>query len=225
MDTLRANKNMKNRVYVVAIGLVLNLAATGATHAMSELVTISMQPEWPVTSNPGTVITYEISAVAREGQGKLEVSLSALGLPDGATASFSPSLLRFTGRVPECLTCTLTITCTNVTATDNYPFTITGTGLREAVTITNQVSEVQGSPGSVSPTLALDRVGGGNLALRGKGGSGQTYQVESTPDLRNPTWTAVGSSTADGNGRFTFTTAQAAGAAMRFYRTVRVAAP
>ena len=211
---------MKNRVYAIVIGMAFSLTTVSVSQAMSELVSLSIEPEWPATSSPGTVIVYKLSAVAREGQGMLEVSLSTLGLPDGATVSFSPDVLRFTGRAPECLTSTVTITCTNLTATDNYPFTITGAALRETVTLTNQPVQTPYGVVNGPAVLALDRLSGGSLRLRGAGATGQTYQIESTPDLSKPAWTLVGSTTADGNGRFTFVTAQAAGASMRFYRAV-----
>ena len=211
---------MKNRVYAILTGTVLSLATCGVSHAMSELVSISIEPEWPATTNPGTVILYKVTAVTRAGQGLLEVSLSSLGLPDGATVSFSPSVLRFTGREPTTQTATLTVTCTKVTPTDTYPFTLTGTAQREVITLTNQVQQVLYSLVSAPPTLALDSLSGGGLRLRGKGATGQTYQIECTPNLSKPNWTPVGSSTADGNGRFTFTTAQAKDSPVRFYRAV-----
>jgi hypothetical protein len=189
---------------------------------MSELVTVSIEPQWPTTSTPGTVIVYGVSAVTRAGQGLLEVSLSSLGFPDGATVTLSPSVLRFTGHDPLIQTATLTVTCTNVTPTDNLPFTITGTAQRQTVTLTNQVQMVAQKMPNLSPSLALDSLGAGNLRLRGKGASGQTYQVESVPSLSDTNWTPVGTTTADGNGRFTFFTAVAKEAPVRFYRAVEL---
>jgi hypothetical protein len=218
MKTARTNTNMKNRVNAILIGTVLSLATCGVSHAMSELVSLSFEPEWPATTAPGTVILYKVSAVTRAGQGMLEVSLSSLGLPDGATVSFSPSVLRFTGHEPTIQTATMTVTCASVTPTETLPFTLTGEALRETVTLTNQVQQSRFSVISALPTLALDPLTGGSLRLRGKGATGQIYQIESTPSLSKPTWTQIGSSTADGNGRFTFTTAQAKDSPARFYR-------
>ena len=62
---------MKNRVYSLLIGTAFGLATCGASHAMSELVSMTVEPEWPATSQPGTVVLYKISVV-REGQGLLE---------------------------------------------------------------------------------------------------------------------------------------------------------
>ena len=127
---------MKKRVYTILIGLALSLASVNTSHAMSEFVSLSIEPEWPATSNPGTVILYKVTAVVREGSGLLEVALSTLGLPEGATVSFAPSLLRFTGHEPTNQTAIMTVTCPEVTPTDTYPFTVTGTPQRETITLT-----------------------------------------------------------------------------------------
>jgi hypothetical protein len=223
MNTLPTNKIMKQRVYSILIGMALSLTIVSTGHAMSTFVSLSIEPEWPTTSNPGTVILYKVTAVVREGSGLLEVSLSSLGLPAGATVEFSPSPLRFTGHVPYVQTAMMTVTCPEVTPTDTYPFTLTGDARREALTLTNQVEQELYSLIVGPPVLILDRLSGNDLRLRGKGTTGQTYKIESTPSLTQPDWTTLGTSTADGNGRFTFFTAQAAGAPMRFYRAVESA--
>ena len=74
-----------------------------------------------------------------------------------------------------------------------------------------------------APTLYLDHLGNGDLRLRGLGATGKTYQIETTSDLTTSVWTSLGNATADGNGRFTFFTAQVATAPMRFYRVVESA--
>ena len=200
--------------------MALTLTTVSVSQAMSTFVSLSIEPEWPATSTPGTVLLYKVTAVVREGSGLLEVALSTLGLPEGATIEFSPSLLRFTGHVPYVQTATMTVTCLKVTPTDTYPFNLTGDARREAITLTNQVQQELYSLIIAPPVLALDLLSEGSLRLRGKGTTGQAYRIESTPSLTNPVWTTAGSSTADGNGRFTFFTAQAPDAPMRFYRAV-----
>ncbi len=211
---------MKKRVYTILMGMALTLTTVSVSHAMSDFVSLSIEPEWPATSNPGTVILYKVTAVVREGSGLLEVSFSSLGLPEGATVSVSPSPLRFTGHEPTVQSALLTVTCPEVTPTETYPFTVTGTTRREAITLTNQVQQELYSLIVAPPVLALDRLSEGSLRLRGKGTTGQIYRIESTPSLTEPTWSTAGSCTADGNGRFTFFTAQAPDATMRFYRAV-----
>ena len=223
MNKLPTNKVMKTRVYAILIAIALTLTTAGISQAMSEFVSLSVEPEWPATSNPGNVVIYKITAAVRAGSGLLEVALSTLGLPEGATVSFAPSLLRFTGHEPTNQTAIMTVTCPEVTPTDTYPFTLTGDAQREAITFTNQVEQELYSLIVAPPLLALDRLSEGGLRLRGKGTTGQTYTIETSPTLTNPVWTPAGSSTADGNGRFTFFTAQAPDAPVRFYRAVESA--
>jgi hypothetical protein len=211
---------MKTKVQTILIGMALTLMSASVSHAMSEFVSMSVEPEWPATSNPGTVLTYKITAVVRAGSGLLEVALSSLGLPEGATVQFSPSVLRFTGHQLTTQTATMTVTCPEPTATDTYPFTLTGTALRETITLTNQVQQPFYSSIIAPPGLVIDRLSEGGLRLRGRGATGQTYTIEATPSLTNPVWTPVGSSTADGNGRFTFFPAPVSDASPRFYRAV-----
>ena len=220
MNTLPTNKIMKKRVYTILIGVALTLATASTSHAMSTFVSLSVEPEWPTTSTPGNVLLYKVTAVVRAGAGLLEVSLSTLGVPEGAIVDFSPSLLRFTGNQLTVQTATMTVTCPELTPLDTYPFSLTGTAQREALTVTNQVQQELYSLIVAPPVLALDRLSEGSLRLRGKGTTGQAYRIESTPSLTDPVWTSVGSSTADGNGRFTFFTAQAADAPVRFFRAV-----
>lgn len=210
---------MKNRVYSLLIGTAFGLVTCGASYAMSGLVSMTMEPEWPATAQPGTVVLYKVSVV-REGKGLLDVSLSSKGLPDGATVSFSPRVLRFTGRTPTTLTSLMTVTCTNVTPTDSYSFTVTSQALRDAITITNQISPELRAATAERPVLFMDPVEAGSVRIRGQGAFGQTYQIESTPDLGNPVWTPSGSSTADGNGRFTFVATDVNDTPMRFFRAV-----
>jgi hypothetical protein len=223
MNALPTTENMKNRTYAILVGAVICLAAVSPSHAMSSLVSLSIQPDWPTNSTPGNVLIYKVNAVVRDGSGLLEVSLSSLGLPDGATVSFSPATLRFTGNAITNQTAIMTVVCAQLTPLDNYPFTITGTSLRGAVTITNQVVLEPYAPFVNRAILNLDRVSNGGVRLRGKGTMGQAYKIEAASTLTNPNWTEVGSSTADGNGRFTVFTNQVANASLRFYRALETA--
>ena len=172
MHTLPTTTSMKKRIYAISIGMALGLASVGDSRAMSTLIDLSFAPEWPATSNPGTVIVYNVTAVAREGSGMLDVSLSSLGLPEGAIVSFSPSVLRFVGHELTNQTSVMTITCPTVMPTDSYPFTITGTARRESITITNRFVQPLYAPIYGPLALAVDRLSGNSLRLRGKGSTG-----------------------------------------------------
>ncbi|HEY5911422.1 MAG TPA: hypothetical protein VJA21_12550 [Verrucomicrobiae bacterium] len=209
---------MRNRGYSILTGLGLVLATGGTSFAESELVSIFIEPEWPTTANPGNVVTYTVTAVSRVGQGLLEVALTCGGLPEGTTVSFSPNVLRFTGRVPVSLTSTLTITSPTVMPIDSYPFTVTGTAQRQTVVYTNQTV----APFSGPPVLVIDSLADGSFMIRGRGVPGETFQIETTPDLANSPWAPIGTTTADGNGRFVFLPAQPNDTPARFYRAVRI---
>jgi len=187
------------------------------------LISMSQEPLWPTSSTPNGTILYNVTAVARAGSGLLQVVLTAGGFPPGVTITFSPSTLRFTGSQLTAQTATMTVSCPTLMATDCFPFTITGTALRESITITNQVLFTAQALAIRPPTLFLDNLTNGVLRLRGAGATGKTYQIETTPSLDNPVWTPLGSTTADGNGRFTFFTSQTVPA--RFFRAVTTSVP
>lgn len=211
---------MKNQIRALLLAATLGLASTGASHAMSSLVSLSTEPVWPTSSTPDGNLVYNITAVGRAGAGLLEVGLTAGDMPAGVTVTFSPSTLRFTGNQLTSQTTTMTVFCPWLLPLDCFPFTITGTAQRETITITNMVCF---SPSFVAvrpPTLYLDSLTSSALRLRGLGATGKTYQIEATSSLANPVWTTLGSATADGNGRFTYFTTQIAGSPTRFFRAV-----
>ena len=209
---------MKNQVSAMLLGLTFSLASAGVSHAMSELVSLSSEPLWPTSSTPDSNLVYSVTTVARAGSGFLEVTLTAGDMPPGVTVTFSPSVLRFTGNQLTAQTATMTVHCPGLIPLDSYPFTLSGTALRESVSVTNPVAFTPYFVATRPPTLYLDDQGNGALQLRGLGATGKTYQIEAKSDLTDTAWTPVGSATADGNGRFTFFTTQAADAPMRFYR-------
>jgi len=215
---------MKNTFKTITAGLALAMATGTIAHAKSELASIAITPLWPTNSDPGNVVLYQVT-VERLGQGVLEVELSSSCLPAGCTASFACDPVRFTGRDPRFIQFTLAITGEQPLPTDTFAFTVNGAARRETISMTNSPSTSL-RLGLTAPMLAgLDVHPDGDVVLRGLGDTGQAYQIEATEDLGNPTWTAVGSSTADGNGRFTFihTGKQAKTSVMKFYRAVKLA--
>ncbi len=207
---------MRHRALSVLIGLSLVWVASRNARAESTLVSIFLEPEWPSTPTPGSSVTYKVTAVSREGQGLLEVNLSVAGLPEGTTYSFSPNILRFTGRVPLSQTSYLTITCPTVMPIDSYAFSVTGTAQRETVVYTNPPIP----PFSGPPLLTIAALTNGTVVVRGRGIAGETYQIQSASDPAQVTWDVVGATTADGNSRFSVFPAQRNDSAARFYRAL-----
>ena len=211
---------MKNQVRAILLGLGFSLAAAGVSQAMSDLVSMSTEPLWPTSSTPDNTLVYNITTVGRGGAGLLEVTLTAGDMPPGVTVTFSPAVLRFTGNQVTAQTATVTVHCPGPIPLDCYPFTLTGTALRECVTVTNLATASPDYVTTRPPTLYLDNLGNAALRLRGLGATGKTYQIEAASDPKGPVWTPLGSANADGNGRFTFFTDQPANAPLRFYRAV-----
>lgn len=215
---------MRNNFKAITAALVLGLAASTGAPAMSHLASISIAPLWPTNSNPGNVVLYQVT-VERSGRGLLEVDFSSAGLPDGCVASFTYDPVRFTGKDPRLVQFVMTITGPAPTPTDLFAFTVTGTARREAITLTNTIPQALGAAPAAPVLVGLDLRPDGVAELRGLGATGQTYEIEATSDLANATWSSVGDSTADGNGRFTFIheSAQVTTTPMRFYRAVLLA--
>jgi hypothetical protein len=188
---------------------------------MSDLVSLSKDPVWPTNATPSTDIAYNVSTVARAGSGLLQVTLTAGDLPPGVTATFSPSVLKFTGNKLTTQMATLTLSCPYLMPTDCYAFTITATDQRgESITITNQVYFTANYVASRPATLLCDRPTNGTANFRGLGASGQTYNIVASPTLINAVWTQVSTSIADGNGRFYVPPQMTTVYPVRFFRTV-----
>jgi len=207
---------MNKRGYAVLLGMAVNLALASATYGKSTLLSLAVEPIGPTNSAPGNVLFYKVTVV-RGGSGLLNVSLSSLGLPTGATVAFSPSILKFTGHVPTNQTAIMTVTCVKPTLVDGYPFTVTGTAASGSITVTNHVDFEPFSLVGRPPVLEIDRLEDGNFRLRGMGATGQAYTILATMSLAEPGWTPAGSCTADGNGRLIFTP-PVSSAPMEFFR-------
>ena len=230
MKTRQVQHNVKKQIRALLIGITFSLASAGVSDAMSDLISLSQEPVWPISSTPDGNLVYTVTTVGRGGSGLLLVNLSAGNMPPGVTVTFSPNVLRFTGNQLTAQTATMTVSVAGCPfPLDCYPFTLTGTAQRESITITNTVLFSADYVAVRPPTLYIDNLGSGNLRLRGLGATGKTYQIEACSDLGNPVWTSLGSATADGNGRFTFFTTQSsggsglaviAGPSARFYRAV-----
>jgi hypothetical protein len=212
--------NMKQQTLAIVLGLAFTLAATGVSHAKSELASMSQEPLWPASSTPDGTLVYDITTVSRAGSGVLTVTLTAGALPPGATATFVPSVLRFRGNRVESQTARMIVTCPGMIPLDCFPYTITGTSAHDSLTITNHVICSMAEIMARVPTLYLDKLAGTSLRLRGLGASGGGYNIMATANLANPVWVPLGSASADANGRFTFLTEQPGGGTARFFKVV-----
>jgi hypothetical protein len=221
-------KTHKNQICLLFIALGFGLMSAGTSHAMSTLLSMSAEPMWPTSSTPDGNLVYNVTTVGRGGSGLLEVTLTAGAMPPGVTVTFSPNVVRFTGNQLSAQNTTMTVFCPLLLPLDCFPFTITGTSQRgETITITNQVMFSPAELANRVPTLIVDKLTNGGFMLRGSGATGKIYQIESTPSLSRPVvWTPMGSSTADGNGRFSFFPGLATtNGPVRFFRAVTSSGP
>jgi len=217
---------MKNhiRAFFLAASLIVGSTSTG--QAMSYLISMGAAPLWPTNPMPSGTVLYELTTVGRGGAGLLEVTLSAGALPPGVSVTFSPSVLRFTGNALSTQVSTMTVACPGLIPLDCYPFTITGnTQKGESITITNQVTFSPSYVAARPATLFVDNnktsVG---LPVRGLGACGGSYLIQTTTNLATPVWLTLGTSTADGNGRFIWFTGRT-NLLMQFYRSVVINEP
>src|SRR2546425_1765904 len=93
--------------------------------AASTLASVSVSPQsGALTFGTGGSATYVVT-INRTGNGSLDVSLAVTSaLPAGATASFSPSTVSFSGGIPLSKTSTLTILTSSSTPAGTTNFTI-----------------------------------------------------------------------------------------------------
>ncbi|MFI6782387.1 S8 family peptidase [Micromonospora sp. NPDC050276] len=108
---------------------------------------VSVSPTSGSTA-PGGSVTATVGTATTAGSAQ-SVSLSASGLPSGATASFSPSTVTSGG------SSTLTIATSASTPAGSYPVTITGSGAAGTRTATYTLT-VTGSGGGCSGTNGTD---------------------------------------------------------------------
>ncbi len=194
---------------------------------MSTLISLAEEPLWPTSTTPNGDVLYNVTAVGRGGAGLLQVTLTASNLPPGVTVTFTPSVLKFTGNAVTGQSAVMKVSCQGLIPLDCYPFTITATAQRESITITNLVTYSPEFVATRPVTLYLDDLGSGNLRVRGLGATGGNYLIQSSPSVSvtEQSWTSLGQTTADGNGRFVFFTSQATNGAPRFYRAVTLSMP
>ncbi|MEO3746803.1 S8 family serine peptidase [Plantactinospora sp. B5E13] len=108
---------------------------------------VSVSPTSGSTA-PGGSVTATVSTATTAGSAQ-SVSLSASGLPSGATATFSPSTVTSGG------SSTLTIATSASTPSGTYPVTVTGTGASATRTATFSLT-VTGTGGGCSGSNGTD---------------------------------------------------------------------
>jgi subtilisin family serine protease len=132
--------------------------------------------------NPGSSLTTTVSTATTSGAAQ-SVSLSASGLPSGATASFSPASVTSGG------SSTLTIATATSTPPGTYPVTITGTAASGSHTTTLSLT-VNGTGACASPGQKLGNPGFESGATVWSATAGVVGQSGASEPPHSGTWTA-----------------------------------
>lgn len=139
----------------------------GKTHAATVTLTVSGTPDFTIAASPpsssvvqGASVSYVISLTPTSGFSS-SVSLSASGLPAGATATFSPS------SVAPSATSTLSVQTSATTPAGTYVITVSGTGggLTRTRTVSLTVSTATDFAMSASPASLGVVQGGSNTTV------------------------------------------------------------
>jgi len=156
--TVTTSSYTNNGTYDIAI----NLAAFNLAHTTNITLNVGANGDFigsfsPITASasPTTPASYVLTLTPLEGFNS-NVALSASGLPTGAIATFSPTVV--TGGSGSS---TLSISVTSATPAGNYPITVTGTtpGLSHSTSI-NLLVGAPDFTGSLTPQYQAVAVGG-----------------------------------------------------------------
>jgi len=161
------------------------LVLSGSVMGAPVLTSVSSGPQTPDPVQAGSNATYAVS-VTRTGNGNIDVYLSATGLPAGATATFSPIPVHFTGPTPGSATAQLVITTDASIPPGSYPFTIVADDGASQNIVTNNATLDVGLSG---PGIAQMPNGGMCIAFGTT--PGQTCSLQATTNLVNPVWTTL----------------------------------
>ncbi len=201
----------------------------GIQHTATISLAVTAAPNFTLSASPATVSVVQgaqgASTITTTVSGGFSnsISLSASGMPTGATVSFNPNSIA----APGAGTVTMTITVGSTTAVGTYPITVTGTGggiqqngnvtltvTPQGITAPTNVAVTIGGPGPVvsavqgyynstflttHTTAAFDSTGGDLIVMCASSHSGVTL----TPsDSFGNTWTPISGPTNASAGAF-----------------------
>jgi len=213
---------MKTEIRKRIAASIMLLACAGHAFAGTTVGSVSVGAQAPNPVQPGSAASYPVT-VTRTGTGNLDVYLTITNLPSGVTASFVPSVVHFAGS-SSAGPAALTLSTSSSLASGRYGFVVTGRDGGSQNAATNSGVLVVGSGGSKPPatgaSLSLQTLPGGSVQITCVGTPAYSYQVQATTNLANPSWTVIGSGTADSSGLCSFIDADAGNFPYRFYRAV-----
>lgn len=212
--------------WLTGIGLSFATCTAGAAAVKISSVTLgsSSNPlaasaaQQPGTIAPGGVATYQVT-VTSSGSGNLNALLSISGLPDRASAKFSPNVVKFNSKTGTSESSVLTVTTSNSLPVGTYSFVVTAShGGRNDSQSTSGQLVVGYTPSSLS--LAVLRGVGTQVSCTGM--PNQTYVIQATSNLGSASsWANLATNKMDSTGVFVWSDTHAAQYRCRFYRMVR----
>jgi len=186
--------------------------------AASVLSSVAISSQSPSAVVPGSNATYTVT-VSRTDNGNLDAYLSVSGLPAGATASFSPAMVHFSGSTPTSGTAALTISTDASLASCSNSFTVTATEGGSSNQKSCAGSLMLACAPKAQSILSCGVLPDGSFQLVCNGSPYQACLIQAATNLIAPTWSTIGTNTADGNGILSFIDADAKIYQARFYRT------
>jgi len=207
---------MKKTILSSLTSLVFGVICASTGLAGPVLSSVEVGPQLPGPINPGESASFPVT-VSRSGRGNIDVYLTISGLPVGATPSFSPSMVHFTGPSPLSETSALAISTTASTPRGIYPFTVTGDdGSSHNLKLGSGVLIIG------TGVAAIQMLPDSSAKLTCCGSPGQSYLIQATTNLLTPVWTAISTNTAGSNSLFSFIDLDAKLCPCRFYRTAAI---
>ena len=213
---------MKNQFQICLAIAAFTLGHPGNAMADPFISSVIVSPQSPTVVSPGSNATYTVT-VTKTNSGNLQAYLFVSGLPAGASASFSPSTLTFTGNNELSATSTLTIATSNSTPCGVYAFMVTAQDGGSSNLKTGGGTLIIGidPPGPAPSLTSLSCVSNQNVRLSCQGNAGQVFLVLATTNLLNPSWTVIATNVIAPNGLANFTELDGAIYPARFYRTLK----
>ena len=207
---------MKKTLLYSLSALAFATLCAGTSIAGPVLDSVAVGPQSPGPINPGETASFNVT-VSRTGNGNIDVYLTISGLPSGATPSFSPCMVHFTGPSPLAQISTLTISTTSSIPRGIYPFTVTGDdGASHNIKIGNGLLIIG------TGITGIQMLPDSSAKVTFAGVPGQTYFIQATTNLTTPDWTIVASNTVGAYSLFSFVDLAAKTCPCRFYRGVSV---
>ncbi|HWX18419.1 MAG TPA: hypothetical protein VN578_00805 [Candidatus Binatia bacterium] len=209
-------KDMQNPEKTVRrslVGALAVLVAFGANALADPILTsVTVGPQSPDPILQGSNATFVVT-VSRTGHGKMEIYLSAAGLPAGATAAFSPNPIKFTGKPITSATASLVVSTTSTTPPGPSPFSV--------------LAADGGSPNQQTNTGTLDvatlcpgvtRMANGGMCIVLPSAPGQPCCIQAATNLSAPVWTTICTTNTGTNSLLVYADMDASKYPCRFYR-------